>query len=273
MVRKEETSAWFSRIPVVTLALVLMGACMTSQADAGPGYVDLELVLAVDGSDSMSRAEMLIQRNGYIAALRSADVAAAIASRGAVALAYMEWAGPRSQKVVVPWTVLSDANDSALFADLLAAAPLIPFYEAVPWERGTSISHALLFAAGMFSPGRGASRVIDISGDGPQNSGGDLYAARDRVVAEGVVINGLPIIISPAAAWRVPLGTYYEDCVIGGPGAFVITVDNASLLALAIRRKLVLEIAGPPPRLIHADFRPDERSQTDCMVLGQRLGR
>jgi hypothetical protein len=235
--------------------------------------VDLELVLAVDASDSMSRAEMLVQREGYIAALRSSDVAAAIASRGAVALVYMEWAGPRSQEIVVPWTILSDANDGALFADRLAAAPLSPFYEAVPWERGTSISHALLFAADISPAGGGANRVIDISGDGPENNGGDLYAARDRVIAEGVVINGLPIIISPAAASQVPLGKYYEDCVIGGPGAFVITVDDASLFALAIRRKLVLEIAGPPPRLIHADFRPDERSPTDCMVSGQRPGR
>jgi len=270
MVRKNKTSAWFSGVPIVSLAVALGAACMTSRVDAGQGYVALELVLAVDASDSMSRAEMLVQREGYVAALRSADVAAAIASRGPVALAYMEWAGQRSQKIVVPWTILSDADDGALFADRLAAAPLGPFYEAVPWERGTSISHALLFAAGMFSTGQGASRVIDISGDGPQNSGGDLYAARDRVIADGVVINGLPILISPAAA---SLGVYYEDCVIGGPGAFMITVDDASRFALAIRRKLVLEIAGPSPRLIHADFRSDQRSPADCMAIGQRPGR
>jgi len=271
MSRQRETGC-LSRIHIVA-ALVLAVAGPPAGAGAASKAVDLELVLAVDASDSMSRAEMLIQRNGYIAALRSADVAAAIVSRGGVALAYMEWAGPRSQRIIVPWTILSDANDGALFADRLAAAPLSRFYKAVPWERGTSISHALLFATGMLSPGRGASRVIDISGDGPQNDGGDLYTARDRVIAEGVVINGLPIIISPTAAWRVPLGIYYEDCVIGGPGAFVITVDDASLFALAIRRKLVLEIAGPPPRLIHADFRPDKRSPTDCMALGQRHGR
>ena len=261
-----------SRIPIVA-ALVLSVAGPPTGVEAASKAIDLELVLAVDASDSMSRAEMRVQREGYVAALRSADVAAAIMSRGGVALAYMEWAGPRSQRIVVPWTILSDANDGALFADRLAATPLSPFYEAVPWERGTSISHALLFAAGMFSPGQRASRVIDISGDGPQNNGGDLYAARDRVIAEGVVINGLPIIISPAAAWLVPLAKYYEDCVIGGPGAFMITVDDASRFALAIRRKLALEIAGPPSRLIHADFRPAVRSPADCMAFGQRPDR
>ena len=257
----------------VFAALTLVAADLPQSSHAGPAQVDLELVLAVDASDSMSRAEMRVQREGYVAALRSPELAAAIMSRGRVALAYMEWAGPRSQRVVVPWTILSDENDGVRFADRLAAAPLSSFQEAAPWEGGTSISHALLYAAGMFSPAQAAGRVIDVSGDGPQNNGGDLYAARDRVVADGIVINGLPIVIAPAADWLSPLGVYYEDCVIGGPGAFAIAVNDPAQFEASIRRKLVLEIAGPPPRLIHADFRQEKRPATDCMALGQRPDR
>jgi hypothetical protein len=265
MSRRNRTRAWFSQ------ALVVSAIFATSGAEAGSARVDVELILAVDASDSMSRNEMLIQRDGYIAALRSPEVAAAIMSRGRVALAYMEWAGPRSQQIVVPWTILSEPEDGARFADRLAASPLKPGFDVPPWERGTAISEALKFAAGMFNA-QGASRVVDISGDGPQNIGGDLFIVHDWLVAEGVVINGLPIVISPVPEWRTPLDVYYEDCVIGGPGAFTIAVNHPSLFEEAIRRKLVLEIAGPAVRLIHADYRPDARPPTDCAPFGQQPG-
>jgi len=234
--------------------------CLPSTSNAE--QTNLELVLAVDASGSMNRTELLVQRRGYVAALRSAEVAAAIEAYGSVALAYVEWAGPRSQHIVVPWSVLSDAEKAAQFAEALAAAPIRPAFAEPAWETGTSIAHALLFAAGMFSAEGGAARIIDISGDGPDNSGA-LAAAREHVITEGITINGLPVITQGGGS-DLSLSEYYEDCVIGGPGAFAMVVDDLSRFEIAIRRKLVLEIAGPPARLIQADYRAADDSTTDC---------
>ncbi len=263
--RRETRVALLMRL--VFAAFTLVAADLPQSSHAGPAHVDLELVLAVDASDSMSRAEMRVQREGYVAALRSADVAAAIMSRGGVALAYMEWAGPQSQSIVVPLTILSSAEDAARFADALADAPLSPGFTAPPWATGTSISQALLFAAGMFSASGGAAQVIDISDNGANNSGDMISTARDRVVGKGVTINGLPVITRRGRS-RAPLALYYEDCVIGGPGAFAMTVDDPSLFEVAIRRKLVLEIAGPPVRLMHAEYRSAARAAVDCTGSG-----
>jgi hypothetical protein len=121
----------------------------------------------------------------------------------------------------------------------------------------------------MFSASGSANRIIDISGNGPSNSGGVLPAARQRVIAEGITINGLAITTSGQES-HFPLGVYYEDCVIGGTGAFAMAADEPSLFKIAIRRKLVLEIAGPPARLIHADYRPADRAATDCSQVYKR---
>ena len=143
--------------------------------------------------------------------------------------------------------------------------------------RGTSISAALDFALPLFDDNgfEGARRVIDVSGDGPNNMGSPVVAARDRVLAAGVTINGLPIMIRPSMRGAPPgygLDTYYRDCVIGGPGAFVLPVRDASELALAIRQKLILDIAqrpvAMPGRLIRAQAEP----AVDCLV-GERLRR
>jgi hypothetical protein len=233
----------FAGTHVLNWVLVTLFACAPLRVEAGPVAVDLELVLAVDVSGSMSRAELLVQRQGYIAALRSPDISATITNRGGVALAYMEWAGPGEQRIVVPLTVVSDATDARRFADMLAESPFDPGFKSAPWETGTSVSRALLYAADMFSPTAGGNRTIDISGDGPSNSGGSLAKARERVIAEGITINGLPIIDS-AARSDLPLAAYYEEFVIGGPGAFAIAVDDPSRFETAIRRKLMLEIAA-----------------------------
>lgn len=236
--------------------------CAASLADAGP-TVDLELVLAVDTSASMSKAELSIQRQGYIAAFRHPDVAAAIASRGEVAVAYLEWAGPDDQRIVVPWTVLSDATDAIRFAGSIEAAPLTPGFHSPPWRSGTSISQALLFAADMFASDR-ASRAIDMSGNGANNAGGPVAPIRERVLARGITINGLPIVRPGDDDAGVPLAEYYEDCVIGGPGAFSIAVERPMQLAATIRRKLVLEIADMPARLTLVGFEPRPASPADC---------
>ena len=253
------------KAPVLLWALLLPWTCLPTSMRAEARTVDLELVLAVDVSGSMSRTELLLQRHGYIAALRSEDIPSALAIRGAVALAYMEWAGANEQRIVVPWTMVSSAADADRFADGLAASPLYPSFKSPPWGSGTSLSRALTFAAALFSAGTEANRTIDISGNGPNDSGGSLALARERLISKGITINGLPIV-RPGRGPDFPLSVYYEDCVIGGPGAFAITVDDPSLFAHTIRRKLVLEIASAG-LIIPATFVSAGPPRVDCDPL------
>lgn len=192
---------------------------------------------------------------------------------GRIAVTYVEWAGPFHQAVVVPWTTVATMSEAEALAAEIAAAPIVR-------ERGTSISQGLEFAAALFATSglQSPRQVIDISGDGPNNMGLPVVPVRDRVVAEGITINGLPIMIRPSYAvgpYSIPdLDIYYEDCVIGGPGAFMITVDDMARFAVAIRRKLVLEIAGtlPEPRLMKAAaFQAPPR--IDCMIGEKQRGR
>jgi hypothetical protein len=244
----------------------LMGGLAVGSGEgsaAAAAQIDLELVLAVDVSESMSRAELTAQRSGYVAALRHPDFAAALAMRSGVTISYVEWAGPNDQRVVVPWTVVSNAATAEQLAGRLEAAPLHPHFDSPPWNTGTSISQALLFAAGMFASPY-ASRVIDISGDGPNNAGPFLDSVRDRVIALGIVVNGLPIPASDGQNSPFPLETYYEDCVIGGPGSFVLAVNTPDEFATAIRRKMILEIAGALPRLIRAGYALETEPRLNC---------
>jgi hypothetical protein len=210
--------------------------------------VDLELILAVDVSRSIDGDEHRLQREGYVAAFRHPDLLRAIRSGpiGRIAVVYFEWAGKRHQSVAVPWTILGDGNDVEAFADALAAQPILP-------EAGTSISASLMFAERIFdvSGARGLRRAIDISGDGVNNDGPALEPVRQRLIANGITINGLPIALGPEGV--DDLAGYYERCIIGGPGAFAIAVGDKTEFAAAIRRKLVLEIAWlptPPVRAI-----------------------
>ncbi len=239
--------------------------------------VDLELVLAVDVSRSMDFEEQRIQREGYVAAFRHSEVVRAIASGeiGKIAVTYLEWAGSAHQTVVVPWTILASHEDAFAFADKLEGGETTR-------ERGTSISNGLSFATQLFesSGGNGLRQTIDVSGDGANNMGAPIVPTRDTVVAQGITINGLPIMLRPSMAASIePFGiadldVYYEDCVIGGPGAFMITVKDRSQFQAAIRRKLVLEIAGlePEPRVIPVAGLIKE-SRIDCMVGEKTRGR
>lgn len=206
---------------------------------------DVALVLAVDVSLSMDFDEQLAQREGYVAALTDPAVLDAIARgrRGRIALAYVEWGGPWSQRVVAPWTIIAGPGDAAAFAGVIAAADMGS-------SRGTSISAALSFAADYLDAAPPADRrVIDVSGDGPNNMGGLVTEARDRVLARGIEINGLPLMLKePDLMFSIAeLDIYYEECVVGGPSAFVIPVLHVSRFASAIRQKLVLEIAARAP--------------------------
>ncbi|MEM6889112.1 MAG: DUF1194 domain-containing protein [Pseudomonadota bacterium] len=233
------------------LALLLLLPGVLSARDL---EVDVELFLAVDVSRSMSPAELEIQRRGYAEALTSNEVMAAIQNGmlGRVAVTYVEWAGEYSQRVIVPWQLLETPQDAANIADRITAR-----FDA--GLRRTSISGALLYATQDFDGNgfEGLRRVIDVSGDGPNNQGRPVTRTRDKAISEGFIINGLPLMTTDALSqiWGIPdLDIYYQNCVIGGPGAFVVPVLSWDQFAAAVKRKLVLEIAGllpAPPERIH----------------------
>jgi hypothetical protein len=226
--------------------------------------VDLELVIAVDVSLSMDLEEQRLQRDGYVAAFRDAEIHKAIAAgpHGRITVTYVEWAGPASQRVVIPWTIIDGPDAARAFAEKLEGMP-------ISRARLTSISSALKFSQELFA-GSGAKtvrRVIDVSGDGPNNAGLPVVPVRDEIVAGGTVINGLPIMFRLAvySAFDIPdLDRYYASCVIGGTGAFMVPVKDIAEFASAIRRKLLLEISGAeqPLRLIPVQNAADDY---DCM--------
>lgn len=219
--------------------LTILLACLAGAPAAAATPVDVELVLAVDASRSMDPAEFALQRAGYVEALRHPDFIAAVRAGavGSIALTYVEWAGASRQQTLVGWTVIDGPESAEAFASQLESRPADTF-------RGTSISGALMFAITLFDNGfEGERRVIDVSGDGPNNVGVPVVPARDRAIAEGIVINGLPILIRPSQTFA-ELDRYYAECVIGGPGSFMLPIRDSSEFATAIRRKLILEVSG-----------------------------
>jgi hypothetical protein len=210
--------------------------------------VDLELVLAIDISGSIDEKEAELQRKGYIDALTSPEVISAIRSgyHKRIAVTYFEWTRYDSQFVIVPWKLIHDLESARAFAAVLAAS-------SPGVGRRTSISGAIEYAIPMFQKNafEGPRQVIDISGDGPNNSGPLVTIARDKAIRMGLTINGLPIIndrLSRSGRPPMPnLDLYYRKCVIGGPRAFMVVAENFRSFARAIRKKLVMEIAGVVP--------------------------
>lgn len=234
-----------------SIFIILLVGLLSAGPFAGNGFaadekVDLELVLAVDVSLSMDVDEQRLQREGYVAAFRHRDVIDAIklGGWGRIAVTYVEWAGVGLQRVVLPWTIIKDAATSHAFADQLSVMEPEHLFR-------TSISDALLFSAGLFDGNgfAGTRRVIDVSGDGANNQGAMVTATRDQVIAKRITINGLPLMLKRSRQFSFfdldNLDQYYKDCVIGGFGAFLVSVRDKREFAPAIRRKLVLEIAGP----------------------------
>jgi hypothetical protein len=248
-------------------AFAALGVCLGGPAAAQEGnaryQVDMELVIAVDVSASMDREEFLIQRRGYAEAIRHPDVLRTIQAGALqrIALTYVEWSSPSWQNVVVPWQIVDDAGSASQFAAALESQPL-------QIGRGTSISEAITFSARQLRSNqyRSNRNVIDISGDGPNNFGRPVAAARDEAVASGIVINGLPILIEPSPT--VPdIARYYAECVVGGAGSFVLPVSRIAEFAETIRRKLVLEIA----RLSEARIVPVQAAPpVDCLA-GEKM--
>jgi hypothetical protein len=261
-------------LAVLAVALCTWGAAARQAAIAGPPQVDLALVLAADISTSMDADEQQLQRNGYIAAFRNPEVIEAIAggTLGRIAVSYVEWAGPRIQYLVVPWTIIADRASAEAFATVLALAPL-------HHDAGTSISGGLEFAGSLFNQvDYDANRLsVDVSSDGPNNTGYPVTMMRDWLIRRGEAINGRPITINGLPIMLKPepdtanLDIYYEDCVMGGPGAFIVMVKDPGGFEEAIRRKLVLEIAGLPtrPMLVAAALRSP---RIDCLI-GEKSGR
>ena len=242
-------AGWLRSLTLVTAAALVLstGFAAGDRALAQPVEVDVELAIAVDVSGSMSDREHEVQRQGFLAAFADEELLRAIRSglRGRIAVTYFEWASYGQQQVLVPWRVISDAASANAFREELAPKPRTPI-------RGTSVSGALTFGASLFE-GNGIEsfrQVIDVSGDGANRSGPPVDKVRDAVVAKGIVINGLPIMLSPmvhSMTHGFGLDRYFEDCVIGGTGAFVYPVMKESELAEAIRRKLIIEIGARPP--------------------------
>ena len=253
--------------------ILFLAAALPARAER----VDLELVLAVDVSGSVDEEEAELQRAGTVAALTNERVIRAIKAgrRGRIAVAYVEWAGDPIQRMVVDWSVIDGEASAADFARRLAKAPMSV-------EMWTSISGVMRFALDVFrsSPHQGRRRVLDISGDGPNNDGALVTGARKVMLKDGITINGLPIINGRPSRYGTPplehLDWYYEDCVIGGPGAFIVIANTYRDFGRAIRRKMILEIAGRTPekraRLIRvaerrvAEHPTAERFDMECNV-------
>ena len=273
---------------LVQLAVVPAAAVKQRFAQAGAGEgalrVDVELVLAVDISLSMDPDEQRLQRDGYIAALRDPEIIKAIRSglHRRIAVTYMEWAGPDIQIHLVPWRVIDSADTAEAFTRELAAKEYSRY-------RRTSISAALEFSQRLFDDNRfnGTRRVIDVSGDGANNSGPPLLPIRDRIVNAGIIINGLPILLRPTmgySSWDLPnLDKYYASCVIGGPGSFSIPITKPEEFATATRQKLLQEISGinpPGPRVIPTQLGsprlgqgPQVSEEYDCQLLERGIRR
>ena len=257
-------------IPISLIAAALAWFPLAGvDAKSGPNAVDVELVLAVDISYSMDEEEQHLQREGYIEALKSQEFLKALqaGTHGRIAVAYMEWASSYDQRTVVNWTLIDGPESAAAFATQLANAP---------YRRAsrTSISGAIDGAMRLFESNGydGVRRVIDISGDGPNNNGSPVTLARDSALEKGIVINGLPIMVKEPSYSTMDIDNldyYYEDCVVGGPGSFVITIKDRDKFKEAIRTKLLMEVAGRTPD------RPvvrvaDKEPRVNCMI-GEKI--
>src|ERR1051326_453968 len=210
---------------------------------------DLLLVLAADVSRSIDAAKFQLQREGYASAITNPQVLDAINSgpNGRIALCFVEWSGVASQRLVIDWALVGDAGSARRFSDGVVEAPR-------SFADRTAISAGIDFAMEQLerAPFSAKRRAIDVSGDGTNNSGRDVNAARDEAILKGVTINGLVILSETPLVWNPEhtnpaggLAEYYRRNVVGGPNAFVMVAENFSSFGAALVKKLVAEIAGP----------------------------
>jgi hypothetical protein len=213
--------------------------------------VDLLLVLASDVSRSVDHPKFLLQREGYAAAISDPQVMDAIKSGPLqkIAVCFVEWSGFGAQKLVIGWSRIDGPAAARKFGDQLLELPR-------SFADRTSISGGIEFSYAQFenAPFAATRRTIDVSGDGTNNAGRDVKLARDEVIAKGVVINGLVILSDRPVPWNAEhtnppggLAKYYQDNVVGGPGAFVLVAENFQSFGRAIVKKLIAEIATLQP--------------------------
>jgi hypothetical protein len=274
---------WCVSIGAVLVAGAMAGGDVAGIAAPSPGSqlghqladkettptVDVELVLAVDVSYSMDMDELAIQREGYAQALVSKEFLQALKTgpNGKISVTYFEWAASSDQKIIIPWRVIDGPETADAVANEIMKTP-------IRRASRTSISGAINFAMPLFeeNPHRGLRRVIDISGDGPNNNGSPVTVARDAALEKGVVINGLPIMVKEPSYSTMDidnLDLYYEDCVIGGPGSFVVTIKEREKFKEAIRTKLLLEVAGKTPERQIVPV-AEKEPRVNCMI-GEKI--
>jgi hypothetical protein len=280
--REGRLMRWYVSIGAVLVATALIASDVAGVAapdvrqrqkiaasDKAAPTVDVELVLAVDVSYSMDMDELAVQREGYAQAIVSKEFLQALKAlpNGKIAVTYFEWAASNDQKIVIPWRIIDGPETADAVADEILKAP-------IRRASRTSISGAIYFAMPLFenNPYPGLRRVIDISGDGPNNNGAPVTPARDEAISKGIIINGLPIMVKEPSYSTMDienLDWYYEDCVVGGPGSFVVAIKDREKFKEAIRTKLLLEVAGRTPE------RPvvrvaDKEPRVSCLV-GERI--
>ena len=273
---------WYVSIGAVLVASALTASDVTGvaapdvrfrqefrSADKVEPKVDVELVLAVDVSYSMDMDELAVQREGYAQAIVSKEFLQALKAlpNGKISVTYFEWAASNDQKIIIPWRVIDGPETADAVADEILKTP-------IRRASRTSISGAINFAMPLFenNPYPGLRRVIDISGDGPNNNGVPVTPVRDEAVSKGIIINGLPIMVKEPSYSTMDienLDWYYEDCVVGGPGSFVVAIKDREKFKEAIRTKLLLEVAGRTPD------RPvipvaDREPRVSCMI-GEKI--
>jgi hypothetical protein len=270
---------WYVSIAAVLVAGAIAGGGVVGSAAPNPNVqradkpaaasVDVELVLAVDVSYSMDMDELAIQREGYAQAIVSKEFLQALKSlpNGKVAVTYFEWAASNDQKIIIPWRLIDGPETADAVADEILKTP-------IRRASRTSISGAIYFAMPLFdeNPYRGLRRVIDISGDGPNNNGLPITGAREEALSKGIVINGLPIMVKEPSYSTMDIDNldwYYEDCVIGGPGSFVVAIKDREKFKEAIRAKLLLEVAGQTPerRLVPV---AEKEPRVSCLI-GEKI--
>jgi hypothetical protein len=236
----------------IRLGLALAAALLAAPIFAlAAEQVDLLLVLSSDVSRSVDHPKFLLQREGYATAISDPQVLEAIKSgpNQRIAVCFIEWSGFGAQKLVIDWSLIDGAGAARKFGDQLLELPR-------SFADRTSISGGIEFAAAHLehAPYQASRRAIDVSGDGTNNAGRDVRLARDEALARGIVINGLVILSDRPVPWNAEhtnppggLEKYYQENVIGGPGAFVLVAENFNSFGRAIIKKLIAEIAWLPP--------------------------
>jgi hypothetical protein len=271
---------WCVSIGAVLVAGALAGGDVAGIAAPNPGSrladttdnrapVDVELILAVDVSYSMDVDELAIQREGYAQAIVSKEFLQALKSlpNGKISITYFEWAASSDQKIIIPWRMIDGPETADAVANEIMKTP-------IRRASRTSISGAINFAMPLFDedPYHGPRHVIDISGDGPNNNGVPVTPVRDAALEKGIVINGLPIMVKEPSYSTMDIDNldwYYEDCVIGGPGSFVVAIKDREKFKEAIRAKLLLEVAGRTPDrpIVPA---ADKEPRVSCLI-GEKI--